>query len=448
VIRVRRTVLSRLGLALLAALTGASAVEAQEGPLRLADALRMARERNPEIQFIRNQRTLAGTRTGVGASGFLPRLSLTGDERLTHSDTDQTFVGQDPRSLRGAETRAGGVGARLDWTVFEGLGRFATMDRLDAQAREAGYLADQAEQGILARVTLAYFDLARQQQQLSVLAEALETSEERLRIAELREEIGSGSEVEARQARVDRNADEAAFLRQRIELTAARADFNRLLGRAPNLPVEVEDRIEVDPDLDLDELRGRARALNPELLRAREGVRIASIERREVGSERFPTLSFQAGADRRRQTSESGFVQESRSTDLFLGVTGSLVLFDGFDRRRRGEEARLREQGAGFALREVEERFEAEFTAAFARYSERIALVALEQENVEIARSNVATALEQFRLGVISSLELREVQESLTRADTRRLESEFELKAAETDLFRLAGLVGLDRGSR
>jgi outer membrane protein len=436
-----------LGLAVLAALAGVSGIEAQEGPLGLDDALRMARERNPEIQFIRNQRILAETRTGLGAAGFLPRLSLIGDERLTRSATDQTFLGQDPRSLRGAETRAGGVGARLDWSVFEGLGRFATMDRLDAEAREAGFAADQAEQGILAGVTLAYYDLARQQQQLSVLAEALETSEERLRIALLREEIGSGSEVEARQARVDRNADEAAFLRQRIELAAARADFNRLLGRAPDLLVEVEDRIEVDPGLELDGLRERAMARNPELLRAREGIRIASIERREVGSERFPTFSFLAGADRRRQTSESGFVQESRSTDLFLGVTGSLVLFDGFDRRRRGEEARLRERGAELALREVEERFEAELAAAFSRYSERIALVALEQENVEIARSNVATALEQFRLGVISSLELREVQESLTRADTRRLESEFELKAAETDLLRLAGLVGVAGGS-
>jgi outer membrane protein len=411
-------------------------------PLGLEEALRMARERNPEIQLIRNQRTIVESRTGVGAAGFLPRVSLTGDERLTRSDTDQTFIGQDPRSLRGAETRQGGVGARLDWSLFEGMGRFATMDRLDARAREAGFVADQAEQAILARVTLAYYDLARQQQQLSVLAEALETSEERLRIALLREEIGSGSEVEARQARVDRNADQAAFLRQRIDLTAARADFNRLLGRAPDLPVQVEDRIETDPGLELDDLRERALARNPELLRAREGVRIAGLERREVSSERFPTLAFQAGADRRRQTSESGFVQESRSTDLFVGVTGSLVLFDGFDRRRRGEEARLVERGAALTLQEAEERFEAELAAAFARYSERIALVALEQENVEIARRNVTTALEQFRLGVISSLELREVQESLTRADTRRLESEYELKAAETELLRLAGLVG------
>jgi outer membrane protein len=410
--------------------------------LRLDDALDLALRNNPEVGLALNLEGRARTRTGPGEAGFLPRLSLSAGEGFTRSDTDQTFLGQDPRSLRGAESRQGGIGARVDWTVCEGLGRGPRMDRLEREAREVGLSAREAVQGILSQVTLAYFELARQQQQIRVLEETLETSEERLRIAELREEIGSGSEVEARQARVDRNADEAALLRQRIEQVAARAELNRLLGRAPGEPVEVESAIEVDRDLDLGAVRASALERNPEILQARERVAITGLERREISAQRLPSLDLQAGVDRRRQTSESGFVQESRGTDLFVGIAGSLTLFDGFDRRRRGEEARLRQDGAHLTLREAEERFEAEFAASFARFRDRLVILDLELENAEIARRNVGTALEQFRLGVISSLELREAQEALTRAETQRLESEFAVKAAETELRRLAGAVG------
>ena len=63
----------------------------------------------------------------------------------------------------------------------------------------------------------------------------------------------------------------------------------------------------------------------------------------------------------------------------------------------------------------------------------------LEEESLTLARQNVDIALERFRLGTITSVELREVQEQLTQAQSRLLLAQFEAKRAETELLRLSG---------
>jgi outer membrane protein TolC len=53
-------------------------------------------------------------------------------------------------------------------------------------------------------------------------------------------------------------------------------------------------------------------------------------------------------------------------------------------------------------------------------------------------------ALQQFELGTITSVELREVQEQFIEAESRLLTAQFEAKRAEVELLRLSGRL-LDR---
>ena len=71
----------------------------------------------------------------------------------------------------------------------------------------------------------------------------------------------------------------------------------------------------------------------------------------------------------------------------------------------------------------------------------KLPIVALEEENVDVAQQNAFVALERFRLGVSTSLELREVQRALIDAQSRRVTARFEAKAAEVDLLALSGLL-------
>jgi len=159
----------------------------------------------------------------------------------------------------------------------------------------------------------------------------------------------------------------------------------------------------------------------------------------ELRAERWPQLDLIAGYTYTNLHSESGFMQESRTFDFSYGLSLSLTLFDGWNRRRRIENARLNYQANQVQLEQVQRSIETALAQQYAAYQRYLELITLEQDNLEAARLNVEVALEQFRLGTISSVELREVQQALLQAEERLVNARYEAKVAEIRLRQLAG---------
>lgn len=413
--------------------------EAAADLLTLEEALDQARARNVAVQSAQNELAITENDASIGNAGFLPRLTASGDRNTSITTTEQQFIDQEPSRTPNAQTTSQGARATLSWRAFEGLGRFATLQRLRAERagqaeRTRGVRAD-----VLTEVTVAYLSIVREQQQLAVLEEAVVISEERLRLTEVRNRLGAVSDLAVRQARVDLNADRAARLRQESTVTAARAQLNRLLDAPNQGAYRVETEIPIDTRLTLDALVREAQMQNPQLRSAQEGSRAAAQERREIRAERLPTVDLEVQYAYSDQSSESGFVQFSESYGISYGVAVSVDLFDGLNRRRRAQNAQIRERNARLAIRELETQLVTALQEEFASFDNRIALIALEQENLEAARANVDVALRQFELGVITPLELREVQEALVQAESRLVDTRFEAGVSEAELRRLAG---------
>jgi outer membrane protein TolC len=65
--------------------------------------------------------------------------------------------------------------------------------------------------------------------------------------------------------------------------------------------------------------------------------------------------------------------------------------------------------------------------------------VTLEEENLDLARENAFVALERFRQGVSTTIEVKEAQQSLEDAYNRLINARYNIKLAETQLLRLNG---------
>ena len=66
----------------------------------------------------------------------------------------------------------------------------------------------------------------------------------------------------------------------------------------------------------------------------------------------------------------------------------------------------------------------------------------LKEENITLAKENVMIALERFKLGVSTYLELRETQKTLEDAYNRLLAARYNTKLAETELLKTEGRPG------
>lgn len=418
-------------------------VQAQRSPdtLRLDAAVQRALQNNQQAQIARREADIAENNVSVGNAGFLPTLSGQAGYSETITSSDQTFLGGETQNTDGAKSTNANAGVDLRWTVFDGLRPFATYDRLGAQRDRQAAATEEEVETLAADVIEGYYRVARQQQQLAVLREAVSISRERLRIVELRRELGSASDLEVRQARVDLNADSTEALRQKVELANAKRRLNRLQGRSGDAPVgyAVTPSIDVDTGLGYAPLQQTALQESPALKQAQQALRAARAEKRETRADFFPSVDLTAGYGYSQLNAESGFLQESTSTDLTYGVSLTFDLFDGLNRWRRTQNAEIRATNARLAVEDVRARLTTELTSAFERYRNRLRLVELERQNLEAVQANVDVALEQFEVGTITSVELREVQEQFIQAESRLLTAQFEAKQAEVELLRLSG---------
>ncbi len=410
--------------------TAESAVRPELPLLTLDEALRLAMAGNPRILIARNEATVAANNHTIGNAGYLPSLNLTALQ------SRRTGIG-------GPEVDGGGVGTldfstSLGYTLFDGFRRGATYRRLGVIEEQVEIGAERVTENTLAALAVLYFDIVRQQQQIEVLRESIQISEERLRIAEMRRDVGSASELEVRRAQVDRNADRAALLRQEVALTASKAALNELLARDRSPDYRVADSIPIDRSLALEELAETALRGNRTLLEAERGQQIAELERREVRSEWYPRVGLQLGYSMADLSNQLGFVP-TQPNGLAYGLTVSFNLFDGLNRERRLQNARLRQQSSDLAMRQARTQVLTGLETAHASYRNRVLLADLEAENEQLARQNVEVALERFRLGLSTSVELREVQNALAAASSRLVATRFEAKQAELELLRLSG---------
>lgn len=432
----------RTALALCASLLLAAPVAAQPADtlLTVEEAIEAALARNYAIRIARNEARIAGNNYARGAAGYLPRVGLSAQQ----SGSGLLSVGADaPAGLGGANQFQADATASV--RVFDGGVRAATYARLEALADVGRRAALGIAEGTLADVLADYYDVARQAQQQTVLRAAVALSEERLRITELRRDLGSASELEVRRARVDLNADRAALLRQEVDLVETRATLHQELGGVGRPDFTAVEPIVLRPNLDVAALRADVIARNRTLATVRAQETAARADRRAVRSEWWPAVDVVVGYLFNDLTAELG-LPATRTGGFTYGLGLSFDVFEGFNRRRRLENAGLRVLNAELALTDTETALVTRFETTHLRYRNALDLLALEEENRTLAAANVEVALAQFRLGTVSSLELREVQRALTDAESRLVAARYAAKTAEIELLALSGRLLAEEG--
>jgi outer membrane protein TolC len=423
----------------------AAAPSGSPGLLTLERAVEMALESNRAYRMARLDERAAANRATWGRAGLLPKVDATAAWSRSINDTRQERVQGTATTVEtrdAAESDAASAGIGATWTVFEGFSSLAAHARLEAQARLASLQGEEARQGAVAGVILAYGEAVRQKRILAALDSTMAFSRERARLTEGKYNLGSASKLELLQARLDLNADSSARLRQELALEAAKRDLNLLLALPEGTAFDVADSVPLSALPPRKALADRALEQNPAFLQAEVSRRIASLGVREYVGGLFPKIGLSAGYNYNENSSEAGFLRSNEQLGWTYGANLRFNLFDGGNVAADLRNARLAVRRADLQAADARSRVEASLAEAWNAHEASLRVLSLEASNLELARENVAIALERLRLGTIVSLELREAQEKYLEAQTRLVSARFETKRAETELLRLAGLLG------
>lgn len=410
--------------------------------LSVEQAIQIGMERNYAIRISINEAEISSNNNSLGNSGFLPTLSADGginkrvqNNVISYSDD----VNIPDRNDEGAKTTLYNYGISANWTVFDGLTMFATSDRLSFEADISELEAQIMIEQTLADIISTYFQVVGLQKANLVLENTLEVSQERIRIAETKLDLGSGSEYDLLQAKADYNADRASLIRSATGLKQAKIFVNQILADTLSPSFNVQSDIELTGKLNLNQLLEESTVQNSELRVAILNENVARTEIREITGEWFPQIDLGAGYAYNRTESNIGFSDFSETNGFNYGVTARINLFDGLNKNRRRQNAQIELKNERLRLQNLELQIFSQIQQIYVQYEDALELIKLEQENLQYNQQSLDIALERFRLGTINSLELREAQLSLLNAENRMISAQIEAKAAETELLRISG---------
>lgn len=401
-------------------------------------AVAIALEKNHGVRIARNAAAITKLGNNPGAAGMLPSVNANGSYSVDNASTTQEFFTGENRTTDNADARSIGGEVELTWTLFDGLTMFAAKDRLEAQERIGGQQLRQQLEATTYNVLTGYYQLVQLEKAVRVLQRSLETTRERYAIAETGERLGAASGLELVQARLDLGTDSAQLLDLAQQAAMAHTALNTLLGRDPGTPFTVDSVIPATAPLQLDTLRQAALNANSGLQLAREERIAADLSVKELRGTLLPKLDGFANYGWSRSTSNAGFLKSNERLGPQYGLTLSVPLFRG-GAVKAVKQARLAGEQADLAVQQVQLELERDLLDLWTQYRNALQRVALEEGNLEGFRTQQHVALESYRLGMLTAVELRDVQQGVLAAENRLLTAQFEAKMAELRLKWLAG---------
>ena len=407
--------------------------------LSLEDALKITLSNNYSINIARNESRISENNSNMGNAGFLPSIDASGSYVKSSNDTKQEYFDGRTINRNGANSTNLTAGVNLNWTIFDGLEMFANIDMLK-EMRQIGEDNFRAEvETNIAGVIETYYNLIREKQVLDVLHQTIIISEERVRIAESKKDVGSGSKFDLRQAQVDLNEDRSNLLKEELNYEQLKVTLNQLMGRDVSSDYNVSDTIIVKKNLNIDELKSLTLEKNTSLQIAKKNLNLAEINLRIARSELFPQISLVGGYNYTNSESEAGFIKSNKNYSLSYGISASLNLFNGLNTRRKIENAAIGIENSQLDYDQIKTEIEANLLNTYKKYLNSLQLVQLEEENLSVAQESVDIALEKLKLGNITPLEFRETQRKLIDAKSRLVSAQYDAKTAETELLRISG---------
>ena len=413
-----------------------------QNKLGLGDALQLALANNYSIIIAGKNVEIAQNNYNKGEAGFYP--SITFNVNNTNSITDQ----RDPSSFLQGLYSSNRVTPNVDlrWVLFDGL-------RIRANYEQLMKLAELSEgnqivilQSTVQAVILAYNNVLLQKGRLRTNREVLKLSSDRFVYFQNRKELGAAVTFDLVQAKNAMLNDSTIVISQRLEVQKAVRQLNRLMV------VELENEWQFTDSLDATPAPYNFEILKSSMLASNANLRVQFVNQeltmvavKQFKAGQYPTIGFNPGVNytynRFEGTLPSGDKRITNGTSLnyYANFTLNFNLYNGGKTRRAIKNAHIDFEIAQISTEDLELSLLQELGDQFNNWQAMIEILMIANENLASAELNITIATEKYKNGSITSFNFRDVQRTYALVALTKLQAEFNVIAAQTDLLRLSG---------
>ena len=312
-------------------------------------------------------------------------------------------------------------------------------------------------------------------------------SQQELILAQAREIVGSGTQLDVQRAEVSLGLQQVQALKARSQVEIEKLRLFQLMGTPQPPNVKLVSQFPVTPTaLNLQDLIESARRQNPGVLALRSREHVSDLNVKREKGEYSPTLSLSTGiggytygytnsnfpvqqasaqldaartscvrteevraalnlsnqlaecnamaiTDAQAQAIRDGnsrfpfnFTKSPRSFSAML----SLPLFDGFSREQRLQEAMASRSDARYSVRSKELALTADVTAAYLILVTAEKTVALQEQNAAKAKQELKLVQDRYRIGATTYVDLTEARATYERSESDRITAVYDYHKA------------------
>jgi outer membrane protein TolC len=403
-------------------------------------------ENNFSLKIVKTHEQISGNNYTLGNAGYLPTITTNNRFGGNLNSTNQNLSDGTKNTTSGIHNNSGTANVNLDLTIFKGFQVQTTYQKL-SELKKVGELSTQMSiENVVSKIIAEYYLHVQQLNLSKNLAYAVALSRERVRIDEQRYLLGSSSKLELLQSMVYLNADSSRYAKQTENVLASQVRLKKLMA-LENLEENIalkDTSIQIDTSLAYQKLLDFTLQQNTGLLLAAKDKVISELDYKIIAGRAYPYLNFSSGYTYSYNRYETGNVKNQQVNGMNYGLVLGMDIYDGFERRREKLNAKVAIETQKYQYLEIEQEVKADLITIFYAYENNLKLMKLEEQNLEVARENLGIALERYKLGNLSGLDLREVQKSLLDAEERLISVQYLTKLAEISLTQISGQIMKD----
>ncbi len=423
------------------------------------EAIRLTLENNYGILIATNNIEAAKNNKGVLNSGYLPTLAANAGANYQETSSTTSFPGATIRvpvegtmdsitrprpdiEILGAETQRYNASLDLNYTLFDGLGRFYNYKRLKEQYNLTELQARETIENTLLQLFSVYYEVARLTENEQVLEETLRISKERVTRSTYQFEYGQNTKLNVLNAEVDVANDSINLLNTKQQLINTKRDLNIIVDNELEIQFTVDTIVNFISRLEIDSYLEKSIENNVTLLQNESNIRISDYDLKVSKSGYLPVIGLTGsyGWNENRNPPSAFFPGNIGDTyTLAAGVSLSWNLFDGGGTITRVKNAKIALDNQELAKIQVEQQVKRDIANALGNYENRLKVYEIQQQNVLTNQNNFERSRERFNLGQITSIEFRQAQINLIQAQTNKTLAKYDAKLAELQLLQLTG---------
>jgi len=429
--------IKKLGLVLMSfAVTSISAQQL----LPVSKAIELVLENNYGIKIVSNTNKIAENNASLLNSGYLP--TVTGGSGITYNrdNLEAEFANGESTALNGAKSSRYNASVNLNYTLFDGLGRYYDFKRLKEEFKLSKLQARETIENTISQLFTVYYNVAQISENVRTLEQTLSISKDRITRATYQFEYGQGTKLDILNAQVDINNDSINLINAKQQLINTKRDLNVVLGNSVTSEFKVETMINFLLKIDKEDLFNKMKSNNITLLQIDKNIMINQFIIKSNKSGYLPSIGLTGTYGwNQNNNNAASFVAVSTNTGLSGGINLSWNLFDGGGTITRVKNAKIDLENQRYEKQSVIISVERDFFNAWDDYQNKLAIYKVQEDNIITSKNNFDRTQEKFKLGQVTSIEFRQAQLNLLNVELNRNQAKYQAKLSELNVLQLSG---------